>query len=131
MFDDDIQHPRRISLTPLIDVVFLLLIFFMLASNFDQMQSLNVLTPRDALIAAADDETAIEVRLRGDGTIQVEGRPVPAAILAAALTRAAEGVLDARVLILAEHGARVQPFILAIEAARAAGIHSIDTARDP
>lgn len=28
------RHPRRMSLTPMIDVVFLLLIFFMLASRF-------------------------------------------------------------------------------------------------
>ncbi|MDK3019818.1 ExbD/TolR family protein [Pseudodonghicola flavimaris] len=31
---DDPRPPRRISLTPMIDVVFLLLVFFMLASRF-------------------------------------------------------------------------------------------------
>lgn len=131
MFDDEMAHPRSISLTPLIDVVFLLLIFFMLASNFQQTQSLSVLTPHDAPIVAADNETVIEVRLMSDGTFRVAGKPVPAAVLAAVLKAAAGGLPGARVFILAETGARVQPLVQAIEAARAAGITSIETARSP
>ncbi|MFK8076305.1 MAG: ExbD/TolR family protein [Granulosicoccus sp.] len=45
-----------ISLTPLIDVVFILLLFFMLASNFSQERSLSLISQSHSSSAVVDTE---------------------------------------------------------------------------
>ena len=46
---------RLISLTPLIDVVFILLIFFMLASSFLDWRAIGLDAPADATAGAAGE----------------------------------------------------------------------------
>ncbi len=65
---------RLINLTPLVDVVFLLLIFFMLASSFLDIRqvSISVLRP-GAPIGTIDDDVRIRI---GTGTIlTLNGKP--------------------------------------------------------
>ncbi len=45
-----------ISLTPLIDVVFILLLFFMLASNFSQERSLSIISQSNSSTAVVETE---------------------------------------------------------------------------
>src|SRR3546814_18207863 len=62
-------RPRRrasISLTPLIDVVFILLIFFMLATSFVDDRAIEVGAPA-AKLGGASLEGALLVELRPDG----------------------------------------------------------------
>ncbi len=58
----------RISLTPLIDVVFILLVFFMLASNFQQKRSVELATPdveNSAAISAHNKTLRIVIQSEG------------------------------------------------------------------
>ncbi|MEM8836571.1 MAG: biopolymer transporter ExbD [Pseudomonadota bacterium] len=67
----DTRPPRRImSLTPLIDVVFLLLVFFMLSSTFLRFSSFSVeaggagtvsVEPSDVVLIHVDQEGALRV----------------------------------------------------------------------
>ncbi len=62
--------PRRralISLTPLIDVVFILLIFFMLASNFLEWRAINLSAPAKAEGSTNSIEGSLLVEIRADG----------------------------------------------------------------
>lgn len=63
------------SLTPLIDVIFILLVFFMLASNFLQWRSLELNVPGEGQASSQDVEPVV-VRLGADGAITVDGRSV-------------------------------------------------------
>lgn len=56
-----------IGLTPLIDVVFILLLFFMLASDLDRFNRVEVDTA-DAGTEAEDQRSAIFLRVHGDGS---------------------------------------------------------------
>ncbi|GGB96723.1 hypothetical protein GCM10011352_23560 [Marinobacterium zhoushanense] len=68
---DTVRTPARISLTPLIDVVFILLLFFMLSSSFSQWRQLDLPIPT---AAKADAREVILVRLLdNDGTISIDG----------------------------------------------------------
>ena len=72
------QQPRRralISLTPLIDVVFILLVFFMLASNFLEWRSINLNAPAEASGRGSSIEGALLVEIRTDG-IRMAGLPL-------------------------------------------------------
>ncbi len=102
---------RRIPLTPLIDVIFILVMFFLLSSTFGIWRPLDVAlgggdTTGVADAAAAKAAPAVLINLRagaGAGGTQpqlvVNGINVPLNTLAAELNRLAEAGAQAAVLI--------------------------------
>lgn len=129
MFDKPIHKKRIVSLTPLIDVVFLLLIFFMLASSFLQTQALAVLTPAPNPEEIETDRHVVEVWVLRDGTHRLDGEVIAPDMLSDGIRRNLGGDPEAVVSILAEEGSAVQPLIAAIEAARNGGAQAIGTSR--
>ena len=69
------RREAGIEITPLIDVVFLLLIFFMVSSNFVQKQVVSVTLPTSEAATASESNT-IEIVLNMSGTYFVAGEPV-------------------------------------------------------
>lgn len=67
---------RIVSLTPLIDVVFILLVFFMLVSNFNQFNAITVNAPAPATRQDNSMAGALLIRLGKQGEIDIAGRPV-------------------------------------------------------
>ena len=66
-----------ISLTPLIDVVFILLPFFMLTSRFQQYQAIALDVPSDGAHAATpSDVEPLLLELRSDGRVTIDGGPL-------------------------------------------------------
>ncbi|ASJ75203.1 ExbD/TolR family protein [Granulosicoccus antarcticus] len=65
---------RAISLTPLIDVVFILLLFFMLSTQFSQQQAMQLTVPSEAGTAPAEDITVLKLRLSVDGNIILQDK---------------------------------------------------------
>lgn len=129
MFDEPIRRRRVFSLTPLIDVVFQLLIFFMLSVTFLQTQTLTVSTPAQSSGATPLDANVVEIWLYADGAIRVAEKPVAPAGLNEAVRSAIGGRSDMTVSILAQRGARTQALVSAIEAARLGGAKDVGTAR--
>lgn len=107
------RQARRPGLTALIDVVFLLLVFFMLASRF----GLPAAVPLAAAGGAAWEGPPRLVTVR-PGAVLVNGvaAPDPAAALGALMPRP-----GASVLLRAEGGASVQRLVDVAEVLRAAG----------
>ena len=64
----------KISLTPIIDVVFILLIFFMLASNFNKVGELNMDISKESTKASDDDMKIIKLLVRQDQTVISDGK---------------------------------------------------------
>lgn len=114
---------RQMSLTPIIDVVFLLLMFFMLASTFSRYAHVELgLSGRVETAAVAPAETRnILLSVRGNGTFAVNGAAVAVDGLADALREAAENQ-DARVLIRPAEDAAAEALVRAVEQARASGV---------
>ena len=86
---------RKLSLTSLIDVIFLLLLFFMLSSTFSQFSEVELATAGQGQ-AAVSERRPIFVQLREDG-LRVNAREVPLDGLAEALAALMEG--EARALV--------------------------------
>ena len=73
------RRPQRldINLTPLIDVVFLLLIFFMVSTTFEKETRIEVELPRaDAVNAKAEPEEKLEILIDSSGRYFVNDREV-------------------------------------------------------
>jgi len=116
---------RRVGLTPMIDVVFLLVAFFLIASTFSDLQT------RDLLLGGADagdseqDATPVVVTLMADGTASIGGTAVPLQDLSQALARLIEQAPDRTVRIEVAEGLAMQPVIDAMDAAKAAGARAV------
>ncbi len=73
-----------ISLTPLIDVVFILLVFFMLASSFLDWRTISLANGPAAPMSPMDGEGmigAVVVDLGADGTLRLSGQALERATL--------------------------------------------------
>jgi biopolymer transport protein ExbD len=83
----ELPRPRRrqlISLIPLIDVVFILLVFFMLASSFLDWRTIPLATPAtDSRVTS--DLTPLQVRIHLDGRLVFEGEALELGQLRAAV----------------------------------------------
>ena len=68
------QRNPGVGLTPLIDVVFILLVFFMLATRFTTLQETPVRI--SAAGAAGADEQLVRVHITGAQSLELDGRPL-------------------------------------------------------
>ncbi|QIG78754.1 biopolymer transporter ExbD [Stakelama tenebrarum] len=76
---------RRISITSLIDVIFLLLLFFMLASSFTHISELEVSAPVPRGASSAAPSADARVLLVGQTRLSLDGRHIADAALPHAL----------------------------------------------
>ena len=80
-----VRKPKRpihlLNITPLIDVVFILLVFFMLATSFAQYRLIGVETPRETEISR-NEAGAVVVFLEADGGVRFDGELIAPGTLA-------------------------------------------------
>jgi biopolymer transport protein ExbD len=122
-----VSPPRRrrrlIDLTPLIDVVFILLLFFMLASRFHQWRALTVSasgTPGDR-----DAVPAVLVRVHGDGSLDLNTEAIPSPALTARLRLALTREPGLAVQIESADEVPLQTLVTVLDQVHAAGISRI------
>ncbi|MGI1662673.1 ExbD/TolR family protein [Palleronia sp. KMU-117] len=106
---------RRPSLTPMIDVVFLLLVFFMLAARFGVTGAVPLSQPGAEAYAGPPRLVTV-----GVATLALNGVPLDEATLLAELSRLTAALDDAVVLRAAE-GVDLQRLVDVIETLRAGG----------
>jgi biopolymer transport protein ExbD len=70
------REPLDINITPLIDVVFLLLIFFMVSTTFERESELGIELPESTATAEPSREDNLEVSVDAKGRYYVDGRPL-------------------------------------------------------
>ena len=107
-----------INLTPLIDVVFLLLIFFMVSTSFSELTQLVVDLPEAEGTAASGDSTVLLV-VDVQGNMTLDGEPVPkdAGGLSAALRQRLNGNTNIPVTLSADAMTPHQYVVTAIDVA--------------
>ena len=67
----------RIEITPLIDVVFLLLLFFMVTTHFSSVPGLQITLPEIEPSSPITTTSRIEITINSGGDIFLAGNPVP------------------------------------------------------
>lgn len=70
------QEEIDVNLTPLIDVVFLLLIFFMVTTTFDKNAEIKVELPTASSVSTSENNGAIELVVDSQGRYYIDGREV-------------------------------------------------------
>ena len=69
MYDFDLDQDAGIDLTPLIDVIFMLLIFFIMTTTFSKPVLDIVLPASDAAVPQAERKTELIITITAEGTI--------------------------------------------------------------
>ncbi|WP_290539213.1 MULTISPECIES: biopolymer transporter ExbD [Alcanivorax] len=108
-----------ISLTPLIDVVFILLVFFMLATRFGQFYDLPVnVQPADSINKPDDKWLVVEVE--ADGDLNLNGVSFTPDAVADRLDTA-----KTKVWVTVHADASLQQALAAVDAIKAAGVKDV------
>ena len=113
-----------VNLTPMIDVVFLLLLFFMVSTSFIRESSLKVDLPEASGQALTEEETPIDIIIRANGEVLVNETPIAVATrdaLRDLLKTTAGDNADPHIIISADANAEYQHIVTAMDAAQLLG----------
>ena len=129
---DDDRDELGINLMPLIDVVFLLLIFFLAATTFAREEvELDLRLPEAKSGRASAAQRPIVVNLLADGRVSVDGREVTVEALRQKLEAAAQRSKDLGVLVRGDRSAQFGTSLAVLDACRLAKVTKVDFAALP
>lgn len=121
------RRRNLISLTPLIDVVFILLVFFMLASSFLNWRSITLDSPKQTG-RSASLEQALLIEVRADG-LRLAGETMSLDRIAGRAVAALAKKPDRPVLVRPDDGIAVQEVVQVVDALAAAGVVNLSLIR--
>jgi len=134
-FSDRQDEDTTINLTPLIDVVFLLLIFFMVSTTFSKESQLRIKLPESSEEPVERDEAKLlEIEISADGVYAVKGPDEKAArellnssreTLRRALIRVSQGNAEMVTVIRADRRTPHESVIRAMDISRTLGLTNI------
>lgn len=124
------EEDVNINLTPLIDVVFLLLIFFMVSTTFDTTSQLEIRLPEASENPASEPPRKLNLLIDSKGRFFVNARELTgndSATLRAALTRALDGQ-RMPVVIQSDADSPVQSLVTAMDVVGQLGLKQVSIA---
>ena len=126
------QRPRRpaINITPLIDVMFLLLIFFMVSATFRQFPGIDISLPV-AATAEPQEQRGHTVYVTAAGALLLDNQEVTVPGLRLALAEILERQPDARLVLEAHGRAPFEAVVTAMDIAREVGGSRLIIATEP
>ncbi|RMD63107.1 MAG: biopolymer transporter ExbD [Alphaproteobacteria bacterium] len=117
-----------ISLTPLIDVVFILLVFFMLASSFLDWRSIQLSAPATAAMdSTLDGALLVEIRRGG---LRLSGKKISLHGLVKRLSERLAQKPHQRVIIKPDDRVSLQDVVSVLDRLAEAGINDMSLIRD-
>ncbi len=122
------RRRQLISLTPLIDVVFILLVFFMLASSFLDWRSIELSAP-GASSSGQSLEGAVLIEVRNDG-IRLSGEPLQHNALVKRIQDLLARDTNHRFLVKVAEGVAMQEAIAVLDSLTAAGVTDLSLIAD-
>jgi biopolymer transport protein ExbD len=121
------RRRNLISLTPLIDVVFILLVFFMLASSFLNWRAITLDAPKPTGTAASLEQ-ALLIEVRMDG-LRLGGETLSLDRIAGRAAAVLAKKRDRAVLVRPDDAVPVQDVVQVIDALAAAGVGNLSLIR--
>lgn len=128
---ESVEEPA-LNLTPMIDIVFLLVIFFMVGAQFtEEESSLDVKLPTAPIVEPLTSKPdALIVNVKENGSIEVGGRDRTLEELEALLVEAREDYAEQAVLVRGDREGRYQNVMDVLTACNAANIQHISLANE-
>ena len=130
-FKRSIRGELSINITPLIDVVFLLLIFFMVTTTFSRETRLLVNLPEANAELVESQSAQIEIIVAREGNYVINGRPLVDnrfETLIRGLELESEGDRDLSIILIADAEATHQSVVTAMDAIGQSGFSRLNIA---
>jgi len=125
------EDEPEVNLTPLIDVVFLLLIFFMVSTTFEQQSRIQIELPEATPTPAETEDESLEIVIDAQGRYFIGEQQVVNSelkTLKSAISKAVEGREPLTVIIRADASTPHQAVITALDATSQLGLTQISLA---
>lgn len=124
---EGLQRNRKIpTLTPLIDIVFLLLVFFMLTAHFVKDQSLNISLPEAESSKSLDKEEALKITLDNSGHVLINNKHIAPSELDKVIKEILQSRTNKQVILKGDKISELGLTVKVMDAARKAGAESLD-----
>jgi biopolymer transport protein ExbD len=121
------EEEAEINLTPMLDVVFIMLIFFIVTAVFVKEPGIQVDRP-EAITAMVPDSAAIFIAVSASNEIWIDQRSVDVAALKPVIERLHSENPEGGVVIQADNEAQNEYVLAAMDAAKEAGVNDITLA---
>ncbi len=118
-----------VDMGPLLDMVFILLIFFVITTNFNKQTGIEVQKPK-AQSAVSQGAKTIMVGISQEGAIHIHGRQVTAEGLVQILERELAERADAMVVIVGDRGSTLGRSVEVMDLCGRAGVTKVSIAAD-
>jgi len=115
----------EINVAPLIDVVFLLLIFFMLASEFTDFKTIDMISPKQSKVDQPESNLPLIVNLSEKGVITIDTKEVSFNKLAQTVKNKLNNKKETKIIISTPHETKVNILIKIVDTIRGLGIENI------
>lgn len=129
-FEGRARISSELNIAPLIDVVFILLIFFMLTSTMITQQAIELKLP-EASSGSAIDPGQLEVSIQPNGLIFLSDKEVTLATLPDALRKATKTASDPSVVLRADSEVSTANLIAVMDIIRLQGLTRVSLATTP
>ena len=124
-----IDDEAEINITPMLDIVFIMLIFFIVTTSFVKEEGLEVSRPSSSPPKEVkQDKGPIVVRIDASSLISVKGRILEPRAVEANLEREKAEKPTSPLIVAAHPEADTEALVTILDAAKAAGIDSVSVA---
>jgi biopolymer transport protein ExbD len=124
-----IEDEAEINITPMLDIVFIMLIFFIVTTSFVKEKGLEVSRPSSAPPKEVkQDKGPIVLKIDSSGLISLQGRILEPRAVQANLEREKAEKPTSPLIVAAHPEADTEALVTILDAARAVGIDSVSVA---
>ena len=118
------EEENEINLTPMLDVVFIMLIFFIVTASFIKEAGIDVNRP-DAPSADSQDDAAILIAISANDEIWIDRRPTEPNAVRGMIERLHAENPTGSIVIQADEESTNEMLVVVMEAAKQAGVTNV------
>ncbi len=123
------EEESEVNLTPMLDVVFIMLIFFIVTASFVKESGIDINRP-DAATAERKEKGNIMIAISEEGQIWIDRRQVDVRALRANIERLHAENPHGTVIIQADEESKNKLLVQVMDAARLAGVKNVAIAAE-
>jgi len=123
------EEENEINLTPMLDVVFIMLIFFIVTATFIKEAGVQVERP-DAVTALPQEDAAILIAINGNNEIWIDRQKRDPRAIRGIIERLHQENPKGSIVIQADEESNNETLVIVMEAAKQAGVANVAVATD-
>lgn len=127
--DSEEEFDAAVDITPMLDVVFIMLIFFIVTATFVKESGIDVNPPR-ARTAVVQEKASILIAIDADNRVWIDGREVDIRAVRPNIERLHAENPKGTVVIQADRDSTNEALVRVMDASRLAGVYDIALAAE-